>query len=242
MIRVLAACAVAVLVAGGLFAAPKPKETEKPLPPATAAQRDESVNNLKQIGLAMHNFHDVFGHLPANYLIKGGKVGLSWRVAVLPFLEEEELYKKFKLDEPWDSEHNLKLVDRMPKIYAPIRVKTEKGQTFYQMFAGESTLLGPNGKGIHLAAVTDGLSNTFMAVEGGQPVTWTRPDDLPFDGKTVPKLGGMFDGQFHALFGDGAVRRMRKGIDSETLRRLIDRQDGEVVNIDGATHKASEKD
>jgi len=127
-------------------------------------------------------------------------------------------------------------------MYTPVRGKAEKGETFYQMFAGKSTMLGPDGKGIPLAAVTDGLSNTFMVVEGGKPVTWTKPDDLPYDGKYLPKLGGMFDGEFHALFGDGAVRRIPKGMDSDVLKYLIDRADGQVVNVEESIKKAQGKE
>jgi len=242
MARDLVTCALALILPIPAFAAPGPKDSDKPLSPATPAQRDTSANHLKQIGLAMHNYHDTYGHLPANILAKGGKAGLSWRVAILPFIEENALYNQFKLDQPWDSEHNLKLAEQLPRMYTPVRGKAEKGETFYQMFAGKSTMLGPDGKGIPLAAVTDGLSNTFMGVEGGKPVTWTKPDDLPYDGKYLPKLGGMFDGEFHALFGDGAVRRIPKGMDSDVLKYLIDRADGQVVNVEESIKKAQGKE
>ena len=243
MIRASIVCVLALCLAIPAIPAPAPKETQKPLPPATPAMKQTSENHLKLIGLAMHGYHDVQGALPSNLLTKEGKPGLSWRVAILPFLDQQdELYKQFKLDEPWDSENNLKLADAIPKIYFPIRGRAEKGQTFYQMFAGKSTLLDPSGKGISLAAVTDGLSNTFMVVEGAKPVIWTKPDDLPFDGKEVPKLGGMFDGEFHALFGDGAVRRLPKGLDADVLKALIDRQDGQVIDLDGAIKKAEGKE
>ncbi|HKA08451.1 MAG TPA: DUF1559 domain-containing protein [Gemmataceae bacterium] len=201
-----------------------------------------STNTLKQIGLSMHQYHDVNGSLPSNYMTKDGKPGLSWRVAILPYMEQDKLFKQFKLDEPWDSDNNLKLVENMPKFYTPVRGRAENGQTFYQMFAGKSTLLDPSGTGVRFANVTDGLSNTFMVVEGGKPVTWTKPDDLPFDGKEVPKLGGMFDGDFHALFGDGSVRLIPKGMDADVLKLLIDRQDGQVIDLEGAIKKAKEKD
>jgi len=242
MIRASVVCVLALCLAIPAIPAPAPKETDKPLPPATQAMKDKSANWLKQIGLGMHNYHDVNGSLPSNYMTKDGKPGLSWRVAILPYIEHDELFKQFKLDEPWDSENNLKLVDSIPKVYLPVRGRAEKGQTFYQMFAGKSTLLDPSGKGIGLAAVTDGLSNTFMVVEGAKPVTWTKPDDLPFDGKEVPKLGGMFDGEFNALFGDGAVRRLPKGLDVEVLKLLIDRQDGQAIDLEGAIKKAEGKE
>jgi hypothetical protein len=231
----------ALLIAIPGWSAPAPKETEKPLAPPTAAQYRTSSNNLKQIGLAMHNYHDANGRLPSNTIDKSGKPALSWRVHILPYLEEDKLYREFKVDEPWDSENNIKLLDRMPKVYTPVRGKAEKNQTFYQMFSGERTMLDPAGKALTLASVTDGLSNTFMVAEAAKPATWTKPDDIEFDGKAVPKLGGMFDGEFNVLMGDGSVKRIPKNIDSDVLRLAIDRADGQVMDLDGAIKRAREK-
>jgi hypothetical protein len=235
------ACGLGIVVAIPVQSAPAPKEKETPLPATTPALFQKSTNNLKIIGLAMHNFNDAVGNMPSNFQTKDGKPGLSWRVAILPFLEEDKLYREFKLDEPWDSEHNSKLIEKMPKVYTPVRGRAEKGQTFYQMFAGERTMLDPKGM-LTLASVTDGLSNTFMVAEGGKPVVWTKPDDLPFDGTKIPELGGMFDGQFNMLMGDGSVMRFPKGVDADVLRRGIDRADGEVVDFDDAIKKAKEKE
>src|SRR5262249_47458476 len=145
--------------------------------------------------------------------------GLSWRVAILPYLGEDKLYKQFKLDEPWDSEHNKKLIEKMPKVYAPPQgVEAKPGHTFDRMFDGPGTMFRMK----TLAAVPDGKSNTLMVVEAGEPVIWTKPDELPYDAdKPLPKLGGHFPTGFNALFGDGSVRFIRKGIDEKVLRALI---------------------
>src|SRR5262245_25099565 len=108
--------------------APAPKE-ETP-GPITAAQLKESAKNLEQIALAFHNYNDTFGTLPTNVLSKDNTPLLSWRVQILPFVEQDELYKQFTLDEPWDGEHNKALVAKMPKLYAPVRVKADPGKTF----------------------------------------------------------------------------------------------------------------
>ena len=242
MARFSIAALVATFVALPGHSAPGPKDTDKPEPPATPAQYMKSANNLKQIGIAIHNYHDVNEKFPAYFLTKDGKPGLSWRVALLPYLEEDKLFKQFKLDEPWDSENNKPLIEKLPKVYARVRGKADKGQTFYQMFVGRGTMLTPEGTKVSFSGVTDGLSNTFMVVEGAKPVIWTKPDDLPFDGKIVPKLGGMFDGQFHALFGDGSVRRYRKDIDGDRLRLLIDCRDGMVVDVETGTIETKEKE
>ena len=122
-----------------------PKAADEPAErKATVSQRQRSLNNLKQILLALHNYHDAYGYLPADIHGKDGKPLLSWRVAILPFIEQDACTGQFKLDEPWDSEHNLKLLAQMPNVY---RVGIEpKGatHTYYQVFAGPGTPFDPN--------------------------------------------------------------------------------------------------
>ncbi len=73
------------------------------------------MNDLKQIGLAMHNYHDVNKHFPAPVIMgPDGKTPHSWRVAILPYLDQQELYKQYNLNEPWDSPHNKKLLKKSP--------------------------------------------------------------------------------------------------------------------------------
>ena|SRR5579872_5137533 len=201
-------------------------------PPVTKKDLKTSTINLKQIGLAFHSFHDVNGHLPVDVVDKDGKPLLSWRVEILPYLEEAELYKQFKRDEPWDSENNKKLIEKMPKIYAPVRVKAKAGETFYQVFTGEEALFGPKKKPT-LVQITDGTSNTGMVFEAGEPVIWSKPADLPFDkNKPLPKLGGMFDGECLVVMGDGSVKHLRKKPDEQQLKYLIMPADGNVIDFD----------
>ena len=230
MFRNTLLAAVWVVIAASLsIAAPAAKPKEEKLEPPTAEQFATSKLNLQQIGIGFHNFastnHDT---LPRNVRSKDNKPLLSWRVELLPHLEEEELYKQFKLDEPWDSENNKKLIDKMPKIYAPIRVRAEKGLTYYQSFMDKKGLLLTNS--FDIGNIPDGTSNTFAVAESAKPVIWTKPSDLEFDGKNMPVLGGMFDGKFHALLYDGSVNRYRKGLRADLLRKLIDPADGEVVD------------
>lgn len=212
-------------------AAPIPKE-KKPesLGPITAEQLHASHNNLQQIALAFHNFNDTEGVLPTNQLSKDKKPLLSWRVQILPYIEQDTLYREFKLDEPWDSENNKKLIEKMPKLYAPVRGKFDAGMTFYQTFTGSNGWM-KTGASIP-RSFPDGTSNTFVAAEAAKPVIWTKPDDMIFDGKTVPALGGLFDGKFHAAMGDGSVSRFRKDVDKDTLKLLIDPTDGMVLPRD----------
>lgn len=195
-----------------------------------ASTRMVSQNNLKQMGLGMHNYHDTMGVFPQAIRDKDGKALLSWRVAMLPYIEQDVLYKEFKLNEPWDSAHNKKLIAKMPTIYVvPGSKAVNPGGTFYQVFYGKGA--GFEGtKGTRIADITDGTSNTIMIVEAAKDVTWTKPDDLAFDpdGK-LPALGGHFEGGYNAAFFDGSVRFITSKIDPKILKIIITRNGGEVV-------------
>src|SRR4051794_32667612 len=90
----------------------------------------------------MHNYSSAHGSLPPPAVYgKDGRPLLSWRVAILPFIEQDDLYKQFRLDEPWDSPHNRRLLPKMPKLYAPFDGSrtTQPHTTFYQVFVGKGT-------------------------------------------------------------------------------------------------------
>ena len=198
------------------------------------ASRAQSANNLKQIGLAMHNYHDTHNEFPAHaiYDKDGKKPLLSWRVAVLPFIGENDLYNEFKLDEPWDSAHNKKLIEKMPPIYEPVGGgKKGKGQTYYQVFTGPDTPFDGANK-ITLNGITDGTSNTILAVEAKDPVTWTKPADLtmPKDKDKLPGLGGLFQNGMNALFFDGSVRFISRDVRAESFRKLVTPAGGEIID------------
>jgi RNA polymerase sigma factor (sigma-70 family) len=195
--------------------------------------RRESVNNLKQLMLAMHNFHDVNAHFPpAAVYDKNGNALLSWRVLILPFIDQDALFKEFKLDEPWNSDHNKKLQKKMPKLYAPVRGKNKDSHsTHYQVFTGKGTIFEGT-QGVSIQTITDGTSNTLAIVEAADAVPWTKPADLIYDpDKPLPKLGGMFKDVFHAAFADGAVHTLKREFDERTMRLVITRNDGNVIDM-----------
>ena len=201
-----------------------------------AASRMQSANNLKQIALAMHAYNDANGHFPPQAVYdKDGKPLLSWRVLILPYVEQNELYKQFHLDEPWDSENNKKLMEQMPKVFAAPAQSEESlknHETVYQGFAGKGAFFDGK-KGLTFADVTDGLSNTIMAVEAAKPVPWSKPEDVPFDeGKLLPKVGGLYPHLFQVGMCDGSVRGISTSVKEETLRAAITRNGGEVLGSD----------
>ncbi|HVK15443.1 MAG TPA: DUF1559 domain-containing protein [Fimbriiglobus sp.] len=198
-----------------------------------AASRTQSMNNMKQIALAMHNYHDAYGALPPAAIVdRKGKKLLSWRVMILPYIEQDNLYKQFKLDEPWDSEHNKKLIPMMPKTYADPRMPYEPGKTYYKVFVGKNAgfdwLKGHKFPG----SFPDGTSNTIMTAAAGEPVVWTKPDDFEFDAeKGPPDLSKPFPNVLVGMF-DGSVRVLNPKISRDTLKHAIMRDDGMVLGND----------
>ncbi|MFO0795959.1 MAG: DUF1559 domain-containing protein [Gemmataceae bacterium] len=201
-----------------------------------AAARAESFNNLRQIGLAMHNYHDTLGSLPPAAVVdRAGRPLLSWRVLILPYIEQQQLYNQFKLDEAWDGPTNKKLLDKMPRIYAlppQFATKAKATETHYQAFVGKGAAFDVF-KGPRLVDFFDGTSNTVLVGTAATPVPWTKPDDIAFDpaADMTTKLG-FFPDVAHVAFGDGSVRALRKTISRQTLAALITRSGGEVIGND----------
>ena len=202
-----------------------------------AAAIQQSANNLKQIALATINYADTNnGTLPpAAVCDKTSKPQLSWRVLILPYIEQDDLYKQFKLDEPWDSENNKKLIAKMPSVYAiPGKTKPCDTDTYYRVFVG-------NGAGFdwvmgarYPAAFTDGTSNTILCVTAAEAVPWTKPDELVFDPeKDMGKLlGTVVGGKCQVALFDGSVRTLKKLPSKETIKALITRSGGEIIGDD----------
>ena len=199
-----------------------------------SARRAVSMNHLKQIALAMHNYYNSGkNHFPAP-AIRGrdGKPLLSWRVAVLPYLEQGQLYRKFHLDEPWDSPHNKPLIAKMPEVFRAGDDKADAGRTRYLVPVGGGAIFSSIDDEPQFKQITDGTSNTIMVVEvrSQDAVTWTKPDDLAFDPKEAKKgLGEAGANGFNAAFADGSVRFLQKKIAPGKLKALFTRAGGEVI-------------
>ena len=210
-----------------------------------AARRVACVNNLKQIGVAMHMYAAEYGCLPPPYTVdKDGNKLLSWRVLILPYLEEEFLYQQFAMDEPWDSERNRPLLDMMPATYrCPSNPAGPEGtNTDYLMITGPGTV-GEGPRGTKLDDIHDGMSNTLLVAEAADSgVPWTQPAD--FDLTTMPRaVAGPFEeishgaiSSFHpgcanVLFCDGSVRVLSTDIDSQVLEAILTKDGGERAGL-----------
>jgi Protein of unknown function (DUF1559) len=184
----------------------------------------------------MLSYHGDHGKLPPAVVYgKNGQPLYSWRVLLLPYLEEGELYQAFHLDEPWDSPHNIQLLARMPVSYAPPRSKAPRVpayHTYCRVFAGPGTAF-EDPVGNTLASISDGTSNTLLVVEAGEPVPWTMPEGLAYDPHgPLPDLTGPFHDGFRVTFADGSRGFIPKDVGEATLRALITRNGGELVGRD----------
>jgi hypothetical protein len=198
-----------------------------------AANRNTSLNKIRQIGLAMLNYESGKRHFPAQAIYsKDGKPLLSWRVAILPQIEEMELYKQFHLDEPWDSEHNKPLIAKMPAAYVKPG-RPNDGTTVFLVPYGKG-LAFEGTEGLTIGSFTDGTSKTILAVEvnDDRAVPWTKPDVLevdlnkPFDGLGEAHAGDIFC----AVFADCHTIGISKQCDVDTLKALFTRNGSEPID------------
>ena len=199
-----------------------------------AANQTQTSNNLKQVALAMHNFHDVYQHFPAadgNGLSGAEAKGLSWRVHMLPYLDNNGLYQKFHFDEPWDSEHNKSLLPLMPAVFKVNGVE-EPGMTTMHIFTGDKTAF-PEGKAPSIRDITDGTSNTIMAVIAGPETAqpWTKPGGLPFDEQDPLAALGTIGDVLNLVLMDGSAFSMPAPLDPSTIKLMIQPADGTPVNF-----------
>jgi len=236
VIIVIVGALFALLVCGGILVAL--------LLPAVqagrnAAERVKCANNLRQIGLALHSYNDVHGTFPPAYIPDAsGKPMHSWRVLILPFLEEKALYDQYDMNQPWDSPRNLALAQQMPKVFKCSTADAAPDKTTYQVIVGQQTMF-PGAKGVKFNEVKDGTANTIAVVESSDsPVTWTEPVDLSFDkldftiGSNSPgQLGSEHRGGINAAFADGSVRFLDANNPPDQVRAAATRNGNEPANL-----------
>ncbi len=197
-----------------------------------ASERTKSMNNLKQLALAMLMYAHKHGHYPPAVVIgPDGQTPHSWRVALLQFLDEP-LYRQYRLDEPWNSENNRKVLEQMPEFFKHPSAKKGSQETAYHVITGPNTVFSGN-EGTSIEDITDGTSNTLLVVEAKRGIPWTKPEDVPLEDGKLPDLGGFHEQYFTAAFADGSVRIIMKSTDERMLRFMFMINDGEsITNFD----------
>ena len=170
--------AVLLIVVAIVYVAPAVKDSRE------EAMRMACVNNMKQLALALNNYHSNYGTYPPAYTTDAdGNPLHSWRVLLLPYMYQDRLYESLRLDEPWDSPHNSHFHDQMPRVYVYCctrrpKEEREKGLTPYQMVIGPDTISnGPNCT--KLSDVSSDKGDTLLFVESSVSVPWMKPEDLP---------------------------------------------------------------
>ena len=200
-----------------------------------ALRRYVCTNNLKEIAMAMANYESAFGTFPpAATFDAEGKPLLSWRVLVLPYLEQRELYNQFHLDEGWDGPHNKPLADKMPRVFQCPSGELIQGLTSYEVIVDPRSIFTGERLGIPFRDVTDGTSRTLLVVEGAKPVPWTKPVDLSLaSSEPALGMGSKHPSGFNVATADGAVRFARMtgehAITPSDLRAMVTRDGNEEV-------------
>lgn len=215
-----------------------------------AARQAQCKNNLKQISLALQNYHDMYKAFPASSVVdENGKPMHSWRVAILPLIEQGFISDQYDFSEPWDGPNNRLLHNQMPAVFrCPSNSDPNSNSTSYMVVVSSNkisalkTMFEPN-QWPGMAAVTDGTSNTIAVVEvAGVTTNWMEPKDLDFD-TLMMQLNATKDGKsissdhpriVNVAFCDGSVQALSESISPEMLRRLLLRNDGQRIDrIDG---------
>ena len=202
-------------------------------------RRSPCSNNLKQIGLALHMYHDEWKCLPPAYVAdEQGRPMHSWRVLILPYVEQQALYEQYDFDQPWDSPHNLEVARQMPNVFhCPKDQQTGPADTSYVMPVGPGALCD-GATPTTFADVTDGTSNTLAVVEmSDSGILWTEPQDLDVAAMTftINAPGGVglrsaHPGGANVLLLDASVRYLSEQIPAEYLHALVTRAGGEPTN------------
>ena len=221
-------CIVCVLVIGYELL-PRPGS----YPPS---RRMQCSNNLKQIALAMHNYHDEHGSFPPAYIADAsGKPMHSWRVLLLPYLERQDIYGAYDFNEPWDGPNNSKLAAVWPEVYrCPSEDQTSSQITSYVAVIGANTAW-PGSDAASLREIKDGAATTLLVVEcANSGIHWMEPRDLHLSqmSPTINATAGQgmcseHPGGFQAAMCDGSVRFIPESLSADDVRALLTVDGGE---------------
>jgi hypothetical protein len=206
-----------------------------------AARRSQCSNNLKQIGLALHNYHDSYGEFPPAFLAdEDGKPMHSWRVLILPFIEHAPLYKQYDFEQPWDGPENRRLLAWMPSVYqCPSDARSRQSRSEWTSYVAvvDPGTAWPGAKSTKLSDFTGGTSNAILVLEDqSQEILWMEPRDLTWDDAVSAltsqdwRMGGVhrpedffyeYSGGRQAALVDGSVRYLFDGLRRDLVVSLL---------------------
>jgi prepilin-type processing-associated H-X9-DG protein len=211
--------------------------------PAVESTRDglrkpHCANNLTNLSLALHQYHTDLGCYPPPFIADAkGKPLHSWRVLLLPYLQQKALHSRYRFDEPWDGPNNRKLHDIELQVFqCPGQKKKQRPftETNYAVVVGPQTIWPGANAYVRDADVMNGLSNTLLLVEvADSGIHWMEPRDLDIDqmplainpphveGNSGPCISSHHPGGANAAFADGSVRFLPNNLSPETLRSIL---------------------
>jgi hypothetical protein len=240
--------AMLAMMGGGMRPGPGPMQGPGPkigpgpgpgvgFDPTGAAKDVTTSNNLKQLMLAFLNYASTHnGKLPTDIMGPNGQPLLSWRVALLPYLEQDALFKQFRLNEPWNSPTNSRLWSKMPKVFAAPGSPPGNSFTHYKVFTGPDTHFPKPGQASpYPAGFRKGTSNTLLIVEDKIATVWSKPEDISFrkgTGFSVSNLGIPGSRSVHGAMADGSVRTLKPSISPKTLQAVITANDMDMPGPD----------
>lgn len=193
-----------------------------------AKQRMLASNNLKQIGLALHNYHDIHGVLPPAVVTnKEGQPLYSGRVLLLPYLEQAALYERFDKSKAWDSPENAAVVQTaIPAFQDPASQNQNPSRSDYVFVTGPATLF--DGTKMKLFEITDGTSNTIAVIGTSTgPSNWAEPTDWSAASGVAPPSN--HGDKIVVLYADGSVRSLDSAYFQANMHALATRNGGEVI-------------
>ncbi|HJT30505.1 MAG TPA: DUF1559 domain-containing protein, partial [Pirellulales bacterium] len=195
-------------------------------------QNDQAhQDKLARLAAAFDAYYTAHGQYPPAAVVgPDGKTLHSWRVELLPYLGEQKLFESYKLDEPWDSEHNKPLVKQIPSVFST-SVWTQKGDAEYFVITGKGTLLDADGPRTR-ESMTDAPGETLLVLQSQQRVPWTKPVDIEVSADHSPLRPFRGHGKgFYAVFADGTVRFVSKATDASSIRAMFTKAGGDQVKL-----------
>jgi hypothetical protein len=200
------------------------------------AAQSRDLQNMATIAQALNAYSDRYGTYPPPVVLDANGTPLySWRVLILPFMGNDDLYKRFELSKPWNSPTNQSLLKDMPTEFSSPNSPDASGtfETNYVLLTGPGTLFPPSGP----LSRTQAEKNTILLVETNNMCSWTQPGDinsgrgLRVGKKAMVDVGGLHQGSFTAMTTDEEGLRIPSDVPQAVLDALVTPNGSENVDV-----------